>query len=160
MPPSPRRRKLRMLRDGEPPDDMTLLIRATPSSVDEAVLDISEDALDSADIYEVERPGGRVALYGVSVFARPPGAGAGDLLRRFASSPFYLEATVSQLRTAGFEVLPTGTNPDHFDVLLVDGRSPTAPLIARVEVELAARRLVEACGEMHPNPSYARSVDD
>jgi len=148
-----------MLRAVALPIGPTLVIRATPASVDEAVLDIAETALDSADIYEVERPDGRrVALYGVSVFARPAGGDTGELLRRFAASPFYLAATVPQVRAAGFDVLPTGTNPDHFDVLLVDGQSPDQPLLARAEVEAAARRLVEACGEMRPNPSYAGGV--
>lgn len=85
----------------------------------------------------------------------PAGADVGELLRRFAASPFYLEATVRQVRAAGLDVLPTGANPDHFDVLLVDGRSPDQPLLPRAEVELAARQLVAACGEPHPNPSYA-----
>lgn len=82
LPPSPRRRKLRMLRAAALPFERTVVIRATPASVDEAVLDIAETALDSAEIYEVERPDGRrVALYGVSVFARPAGGDTGELLR-------------------------------------------------------------------------------
>ncbi|MGH7490532.1 MAG: hypothetical protein ACREMY_33715, partial [bacterium] len=64
-PPSPRRRKLRMLRAEGPPNDATLLIRATPASVDAAVVDLVDSAFDSGDVYEVELPGGaRVALYG------------------------------------------------------------------------------------------------
>ena len=78
-----------------------------------------------------------------------------DLLRRFAGSPSYLEATVREVRSSGFDVVPTGANPDHFDLLLIDGRSPDQPLLSLAEVELAARRLVEVCGELHPNPSYA-----
>lgn len=145
-----------MLRPGDPPDDTALLIRAVPASLDEAVLDIAETALDSADAYELHRPDGRrVVLYGVSVFGRPVGADPGELLRRFAGAPFYLEASVQQVRSAGFDVQPTGSNPNHFDVLLVDGQPPDRPLLSRAEVELAARRLVELCGEMRPNPSYA-----
>lgn len=68
LPASPRRRKVRMLRPGGSADDMTLLIRATPASFDAAMLDMAEDALESAAVYEVDRPDGRrVALYGVSV---------------------------------------------------------------------------------------------
>jgi hypothetical protein len=105
---------------------------------------------------EVERPDGRrLALYGVSVFARQAGGDTGELLRRFAASHFYLATTVPQVRAAGFDVLPTGTNPDHFDVLLFDSQSPDQPMLARAEVEAAARRLVEACGEMRPSASYA-----
>lgn len=112
--------------------------------------------LDSADTYEVERPGGRrVALYSASVFALPSGVDAGDLLRRFAGSPSYLQASARQVRAAGFDILPTGVNPDHFDVLLVDGRSPDQPLVSPAEVQRAARRLVEACEDMRSNRSYA-----
>lgn len=111
-PPSPRRRKVRMHRPDGPPDDATLLIRATPASIDEATLDIAEDALESAAVYDVERPGGgRVALYGVSVFARRPGASPVEVLRRFASWPYYLEASAGAVRAAGFDVLPTGAKP-------------------------------------------------
>jgi hypothetical protein len=78
-----------MLRPGGPPDDATLLIRAMPASTEDAVVDMAEDALDSAAVYEVTGPSGeRVALYGVSVFARPPGTSPVELLRRFASSPY------------------------------------------------------------------------
>jgi len=62
---------------------------------------------------------------------------------------------VREVRSSGFDVVPTGANPDHFDLLLIDGRSPDLPLLSLAEVELAARRLVEVCGELHPNPSYA-----
>lgn len=154
--PSPRRRKLRMLRPGEPPEGTTLLVRAAPVSVDEAVLDIAEDALESAEIYEVDRPiGGRVALYGVSVFALWPGRAPVDVLRRFASSPYHLQARAADVRAAGFDVLATGSNPDHFDVLLVDGRAPEELLLPLAPLVAAARRLVDACGELRPNPAYS-----
>lgn len=154
-PPSPRRRKVRMLRPEGPPDDMALLIRAMPASIDEAILDIAEDALESAAVYEVERlGGGRVALYGVSVFARSRGASPVEVLRRFASSPYYLEATAGTVRAAGFDLLPTGANPDHFDVLLVDDRSTDDPLLPLTEVRAAAERLVAVCGDPRSNPAY------
>lgn len=154
-PPSPRRRKVRMLRPEGPPDDVTLLIRATPASVDEAIVDMAEDALESAAVYEVDRPGGeRVALYGVSVFARPPGVPPVDVLRRFASSPYYLEASAGAVRSVGFDVLPTGASAAHFDVLLVDGCRPDEPLLSLAEVQAAAQRLVALCGEAQPNPAY------
>lgn len=155
-PPSPRRRKIRMLRTEGPPDDATLLIRAIPASIDEAVVDVAEDALESAAVYEVERPSGeRVALYGVSVFARPHGMSSVEVLRRFASSAYYLEVTAGDVRAAGFDVLPTGANPDHFDVLLVGGRDPNDQLLPLAELRAAAERLVAVCGEAQPNPAYA-----
>jgi len=155
-PPSPRRLKLRMLRDSDPPEGRMLLIRAAPATVDETVLDIAETALDSADTYVVDRPDGdQVALYGVSVFGRPPGVAPADLLRRFAGSPFYLEASVREIRASGFDVLATGAKPDHFDVLIVSDRAPTEPLLTLAEIQGAARRLVELCGERRVNPSYA-----
>lgn len=150
-----------MLRPGEAADATTLLIRATPGSLDETVVDMAEAAVNSADTYEVERPDGlRVLLYGVSVFGRTPGADAGELLRRFASSPYYLEASARQVRAAGFEVLPTGANRAHFDVLLIDGQSASQPLLSMGELHAAARRLVEACGDIRPNRSYAGGSHD
>ncbi|HUP69959.1 MAG TPA: hypothetical protein VM142_09100 [Acidimicrobiales bacterium] len=149
------------MRPGEAADDTTLLIRAAPGLIDEAVVDVAEAALDSADTYEVERPDGlRVLLYGVSVFALAPGADEGELLRRFASSPYYLEASARQVRAAGFEVMPTGANRAHFDVLLIDGQSASQPLLSMGEVHAAARRLVEACGDIRPNRSYAGGSHD
>ncbi|MGQ0743611.1 MAG: hypothetical protein ACT4OS_04590 [Acidimicrobiales bacterium] len=111
--------------------------------------------MESAAVYEVEGPGGdRVALYGVSVFARQRGTSPIDVLRRFASSPYFFEAAVGAVRAAGFDVLPTGANPDHFDVLLVDGRLPDEPLLPLDEVRAAAGRLVVVCGDPRPNPAY------
>lgn len=160
-PPSPRRRKERMLRFDGQADAATLVVRAVPDSFDEAVLAIAESALDSADTYAVQRPGGRrVLLYGVSVFGRPPGEDPDELLRRFGASPHYVEATVGDVRAAGFDVLPTGANPGHFDVLLVDEQDEDRPLLSISEVKLAARRLVAVFGEMRPNPSYAGGVHE
>ncbi len=53
-------------------------------------------------------------------------------------------------------LLPTRANPDHFDVLLVDGL-PDEPLLPLAEVRMAAERLVETCGEPRPNPAYPGS---
>ncbi len=155
-PPSPRRRKVRMVRSVGPPDDATLVIRAVPGSIEDAVVDIAEDALESAAIYEVDGPGGaRVALYGVSVFARPPGTSPVEVLRRFSSSAYYLEVSAGEVRAADLAMLATGVNPDHFDVLLVDGRRPDDPLLPLAELRAAAARLVAVCGDPRPNPAYA-----
>ncbi len=158
-PPSPKRRKLRLLRAGDLPSDATLLIRATPASVDAAVTDLAAGALDSAEIYEVELPDGRrVSLYAVSVFSRPGGADPNELLRRFPRAPCYLEASVAAVRSAGFAVLPTGATPEHYDILLVGSGAPVRVSPSMAELTSAARRLVEVCGEMRPNPSYAGGV--
>lgn len=161
LPPSPGRRKLRMVRDGSPPDDLVLLIRATPSTIAETVRDIAESALDSADTYVVDHSDvGRVVLYGVSVFARQPGTEPAELLGRFAASPRYLETSVGAVRSAGFGVLPTGPNPAHFDVLLIGDRTEPEGLLSLEEVELTARRLVAVCGHLRLNPSYAGRLED
>jgi hypothetical protein len=101
-----------------------------------------------------------VTLYGVSVFAVPPDLGVRAVLSRFAAWPFYLAATVGELRSSGFQVLPTGIDPDHFDVVLVDGELPDRPLLPLAALEVAARRLVEACRELRPNPSYAGRAEE
>ena len=150
-----------MVRGAPPPDDLILLIRAAPSTVDEAVVDIAEAALDSADTYVVDRSDGRrVALYGISVFAREPGTGPRELLRRFAASPRYLEVSVGEVRSAGFDVLASGANAYHFDVLLVGDQTEEEPLLSFDEVEAPARRLVVAAGELRRNPSYAGGLED
>ena len=66
-----------MLRRGGPPDDTTLLIRATPASVDEATVDIAEDALESAAVYEVAARPQRILSAGAGIRpARPTSAAA------------------------------------------------------------------------------------
>ena len=66
-------------------------------------------------------------LYGVSVFALLPGRGVAGVLERFPNAPHYLALTVGQLRVAGFEVFPTGSNPEHFDVQLISGIPADGP---------------------------------
>jgi len=141
---------------GAPPDDLVLLIRAAPSTIEETVLDIAETALDSADTYAVNRPDGtRVALYGVSVLARRPETDPAELLRRLAASTHYLEASVGDIRSAGFDITATGSNPDHFEVLLVGNQPEGEPLLSFDEVEESARRLVAVARDLRSNPSYA-----
>jgi hypothetical protein len=119
----PRRRKLRMLREGDIPDDLVLVIRASPATRQECIADIVADALRSGRIYAVaDSRGRRQVLFGISVFARRPGVALVQVLARFDAAPAYLEAVVGSLRDAGFDVLPTGVNPDHYDVQLVPGQ--------------------------------------
>lgn len=117
--------------------------------------DIVADAVRSGRLYVVaDRSGRREVLFGVSVFARRPGVTAGEVLARFDAAPAYLETAVGSLREVGFEVLPTGVNPDHYDVQLVGGQGEEdlEPLAA---IRSAAERLVLAAGDLRPNPAYA-----
>ena len=72
-------------------------------------------------------------------------------------APEYLEAAVGALRGAGLEVLPTGVNPDHYDVQLVGGQreEDLEPLAA---IRAAAERLLAAAGDLRPNPAYSGGV--
>ena len=152
--PGQRHRKHRMLRSGDVPGDLVVVIRATLATRAEAVADIAKDARVSADTYVVGQGDEVELLYGVSVFARRPGPR--DVLERFVEAPTYLEVTVGVVRAAGFSVLPTGANPDHFDVQLVSGRPESQPAPEH-DVAAAAARLVRAAGDLLPNPFYAGS---
>lgn len=121
-PASRGRRKVRMLRDERPPDDLVVLVRAAPASVAETVADITEAALDSSARYVVGDEGSREILFGVSVFAVRD-ADVSAVLGRFRAAPTYLAVAVGVLRAAEFPVLSTGTNPAHFDVQLLTGRA-------------------------------------
>ncbi len=151
---SPRRRKARMVRPGPPPDDLVVVLRATPGSLEAALDDIADAALQSAAIYVVEDGPIRCLLFGVSVFAVPAGGTPADVLDRFAAAPSYVEATVGALRVAGFPVIPTGANPDHYDVQLLD-RVAENENRAAAAVKMAAMRVLAVAGPLRPNPAYA-----
>jgi hypothetical protein len=143
-----------MVRPGEPPDDLVVVVRATPSSLPEAGDDIANAARLSAEVYVLERDDkSRELLYGVSVYARRPGAEP-DVLVRFSASPCFLQVTVGLLTAAGFPVVPTGADPDHFDVQLVPDRLEGHPA-DDASVMRAAARLVSRAGDLHANPFYA-----
>lgn len=132
-----------------------LVIRAMPANRSAALEEIIDRAQLSASVYVVEQSGQWHLLYGVSVFAHRPGRDATDVLRRFPTAPMFVEAPVGAVRAAGFEVVPTGTDADHFDVQLIVGvAEPDAPP-SEAEVRAAATRLLDAAGEWRPNPSYA-----
>jgi hypothetical protein len=157
--PSPGRRKHRLVRSAAPPDDLLVVIRATPNDRSAAIDAIVATAAESAGTYVVTTPDGRVeVLVGVSVFALRPGVDPLDVLGRFPHAPAYAASTVGALRGAGFPVIPTGANPDHFDVQLIpdrpEGSEPGAP-----ELRDAATRLLDVAGEFRPNPAYAGSTD-
>ena len=158
-PTGPRRRKVRHVRSGDVPHDLVVVIRASPTSRAGAAEDVAEAARLSSEVYVVEHESAfREVLYGVSVYARRSGADH-DVLQRFSAAPAYLEAPVGRLRAAGFRVLPTGTHPDHFDVQLVAGRGEGDP-VTEEAILAAAWRLVDAAGELQPNPFYAGAGDE
>jgi hypothetical protein len=138
------------------PDDLVVVVRATPASVEATVEDIAVDALESGRTYAVQDEAGeREPLFGVSVFARRPEVPVAEALARFDEAPSYLEARVGVLRSAGFVVLPTGANADHFDVQLLPGHADEDAGEPVVAVRDAAARLVAAAGELRRNPAYA-----
>ena len=150
-----------MIRDEPAPADTSVLVRAAAASVAATVEDMVVDAVASSGLYVVEVEGlGLEVLYGSSFFARRPGISVETVLRRFPDAPCYLESSVGRLRAAGFNVLPTGTNADHFDVQLVAGRSPDVSPLLRAEVVAAARRLVAATSGLIGNPGYAGPADE
>jgi hypothetical protein len=144
-----------MVRGGDTPDDLVLVIRACPATRQECVADLVADALRSGRLYVVaDREGRPEVLFGISVFARRPGVALVEVLARFDSAPAYLEAAVGSLRGGGLDVLPTGVNPDHYDVQLVAGQreEDLEPLTA---IKAAVDRLVAAAGDLRANPAYA-----
>lgn len=63
------------------------------------------------------------------------------------------------LRVAGFPVLPTGANPDHYDVQLLPGRlEGSSP--ADIELGRAAGLLLDSADDSQPNPAYAVGTDE
>ena len=149
-----------MVRPDAVPDDLVVVIRATPASVEEAVNDITRDALESGRTYAVLGDHGeREPLFGVSVFAYRSEVGLVELLVRFDEAPAYLESSVGELRSAGLALLPTGTNLDHFDVQLLPGQADEGNGEPAGAVRAAAARLLAAAGDLRPNPAYAGGLD-
>ena len=144
-----------MLRAEDPPDDLLVVVRATPDDRRLAAVEIAHDAAESALVYVVADGDAHVILHGVSVFAWRGGVDAAEVLRRFPFAPRYVAVTVGTLRAARFPVLPTGANPDHFDVQLVPGRSPDDGSADAEQLADAARRMLEVAGDLRPNPAYA-----
>jgi hypothetical protein len=101
VPSTPRGRKTRLVRPEGPPDDLMLVIRATPAA------------------------------------------------------PRFVEAAVGVIRGVGFEVLPTGTDADHFDVQLISGVTEADVPPSEDDVRAAANRLFDAAAPIRPKPSYA-----
>lgn len=115
-----------------------------------------EDAELSARQYVVEAAtGAREVLHGISVFARRPGVEVEAVVDRFPGAPAYFEVAIGALRAAGFEIYPTGTNEDHFDIQLISGVHPHDPSVSSGNVQEAAGRVLAVGGPLQPNPAYA-----
>lgn len=155
-PPSARGRKSRLLRADDPPNDLLVVIRATPADRELAIDEMIEDAELSSCQYVVEAiPGARELLYGVSVFARRPGVDVAAVINRFSGAPAFIEVSIGAVRAAGFVVLPTGSNFDHFDIQLVGGiREQDPPAVSGI-LRHAAARVLAAGGPLRPNPAYS-----
>lgn len=149
-----------MVRTEEPPDDLIVVVRATPADPEIALEEIVADAAGSADVYLLEINGRSEILHGVSVFAHRDGTDVVAVLERFPFAPTYAAVTVGTLRAAGFEVLPTGANPDHYDVQLVGGLTEESGAAERTELHRAAVVLLRVAGTRRPNPAYAGEKDD
>lgn len=120
---------------------------------------IAEQAELSARVYVIEAAHGRrEVLYGVSVFAHRLGVNLADVLDRFPGAPTFVEATVGVIRSAGFQVLPTGGSVDHFDIQLIAGVTEDVDPPKSEDLHAAAARLLAVAGERRPNPSYSGGV--
>lgn len=124
------------------------------------MVEIAEDAAESANVYVITIGGRTELLHGVSVFAQRDGIGVNLVLERFAYAPRYCAARVGDLRRAGFEVLPTGANLDHFDVQLVPGRSVEDGPADPTALARAALLMIQVAGELLPNPAYAYNEEE
>lgn len=89
------------------------------------------------------------------MFARRPGVDLATVLERFSGAAAYVEAAVGALRAAGFEIYPTGSNVDHFDIQLIGGLGEADPIASKDDLREAAARLLTAFGPARPNPAYS-----
>jgi hypothetical protein len=96
-----------MVREGEVPDDLVLVIRASPARRQDCIADIVGDAVRSGRLYSVaDRNGQREVLFGISVCARRPGVTPVEVLARFDLAPAYLEAPVGACGRRGSRCSP------------------------------------------------------
>jgi len=54
-----------------------------------------------------------------------------------------------------FDVYPTGTNADHFDVQLIGGLQEDDPAASSSDLQQAAARVLAVGGSLKPKPAYA-----
>ena len=120
----PGRRKLRLVRSGDGPMIFKSFSAARPATSPRASRTSWSRAARSRT-YVIDQDGSRSVLYGVSVFVLGEDGVPRGASSRFAMAPGFIRAAVGTIRRAGFEVLPTGENRDHFDIQLLSGRSET-----------------------------------
>lgn len=157
----PRRRKLRSVRDEARVDDRVELVRAVPVGGQRALRTAALDAAESGRTYVIQGPSGvREVLYGLSVYAvRGPG-GIAAVMERFRQAPMVAVVTAGALRRAGFDLIATGSNPDHYDVQLLPGWLEEVTEATDEELHVAVARFLDVAGPLHPNPAYADDVED
>ncbi|MDQ6927676.1 MAG: hypothetical protein M3159_03315 [Actinomycetota bacterium] len=105
-----------LLRDEPPPDDLLLVVRGGTTTLSDAHL-----ANQVGDCWE------RHQFFGVSVFGAPDDdlVALSGAVRAIRIRPVIRLARCVELRSAGFEVMPTFPNPRHFSVVLPDGTPAT-----------------------------------
>lgn len=122
-----------VLRSEPPPDDLLLVVRGGVTTLSDAHL-----ANQVGDCWE------RHQFFGVSVFgARDDNLVAvSDAVRAIRIRPVVRVARCAALRAAGFEVMPTFTNPWHFSVVLADATPASFETLRR------------CFGDPVPNPGH------
>jgi len=105
-----------IVRDEAPPDDLLLVVRGGRNSLSDAHLERA-----TTDTWE------RYRFFGVSVFGAPDDD-LGSLSQREAAIRRRVEVRVARvgvLRSDGFEVVPTFSNPAHFSVVMAEASATT-----------------------------------
>jgi len=122
-----------ILRSEPPPDDLLLVVRG-------GTVTLSDTHLTNqvSDCWERHR------FFGVSVFGAPDDdlAVLSQAVRAIRVRPVVRVARCGELRSAGFEVLPTFANPYHFSVVLPDASPETFESLRR------------CFSEPRPNPGH------
>jgi hypothetical protein len=124
------------LRDERPPDDSTVTVRGGPDTLAK----LTGHARRTHDAYVLDgRP-----LWGISVYCAVDDIGPASLdgvLRRFASYRVVHLPRTGQLRSAGFQLLPSFGRP-HYTIRLED------------DGQAGLTRLLDVLGPAHVNKYY------
>ena len=129
------------LRDEEPPDESVVVVRGGPDTIDK----IAKNAVRTARAWTLDGE----PLEGISVFCAldPTGDGSLDgVLSTMRSYRLVHLRRAGDLRTNGYELLPTATRP-HYTLLPAGGAT------------LIPERLLAALGEAQPNPFHQRRLN-